>query len=156
MILARKAIALALFLASFTQAARAAPPADTLRVLFTFDARGKLPILGEAGGDSTHLREALRWARIAAENDRPGGLLLDCGNTFFPGALSRFSYGSAMNEILGLAGASAKRVTRRDFLMGEAALRSLQRKSSAAFLASNVSTFPASVSLKRAGRSVIV
>lgn len=137
--------------------------ADTLRIFFTFDARGALPILGEGAGDSAaHLQEALRWARIAAENEKSGGLLLDCGNTFFPGVLSRFSYGSALNEILGLAGAAAKRVTRRDFLMGDEALRNLRKKSAAAFLASNAEAedaedgFPGSLAVRRAGRDVAV
>ena len=158
---AYQAAALALSLALCSAAACFGAGDATLRILFTFDARGRLPVLGEGPGDSAApMPEILRWGRIAAENERAGSLLLDCGNTFFPGVLSRFSYGSVQNEILGLAGASAKRVSQRDFLMGTQTLRTLQRKSAAAFLASNLEAdsapFPASVTLRRAGRAVTV
>jgi hypothetical protein len=131
-------------------------------LLFTFDARGRLPILGGASDTALPPGDLDRWARLAAQTGDSATLLLDCGNTFFPGALSRFSYGNAMNEILSQARVSAKRVTERDFLMGRGVLDDLRRKSPAAFLASNLADdssrgpYPAVYRARAGGREVAV
>jgi hypothetical protein len=115
------------------------PPKDTLRIFFTFDARGRLPILdGSAADIEAQSADLGRWAHLSALSSDPNTLLLDCGETFFPGALSRFSYGNAMNEILTQAHTVAKRVSSRDFLLGHEVLEDLQRKSPAVFLATNL------------------
>ncbi len=138
------------------------PVPDSLEILFTWEARGQIPILdpkeSESGSDTSLLLS--RWSRIAEMNETDSALVLDCGNTFFPGTLSRFSFGTAMNEILDQAGVAAKRVTSRDFLMGREVLENLGRKGKAAFLAGNLADdhgkplFPGSMRFKRFGLSI--
>ena len=133
-------------------------------ILFTWDAQGRLPIAGSLPEDSLPDSGKMlrRWAGIGEAAQTEGSLVLDCGNTLFPGALSRYSYGRAMLEVLAGAGVAAKRVTGGDFLLGREVVEELARKSRTAFLAGNLSdsegnaVFPGSKSFRIAGRSIEV
>lgn len=133
-------------------------------ILFTWDAEGRLPIAGSFPEDSLadSAQTLRRWAGISETAGSKGSLVLDCGNTLFPGALSRYSYGRVMLEILAGAGVAAKRVTGGDFLLGREVLEDLARKSRTAFLAGNLldsagnAVFPGSKRLRLAGRDIEV
>src|SRR3954463_16443817 len=109
-------------------------------ILFTWDAEGRLPIAGSFPEDSLadSAKTLGRWAGIGEMARSEGSLVLDCGNTLFPGALSRYSYGRAMLEVLAKAGVAVKRVTGGDFLLGREVLEDLARESRTAFLAGNL------------------
>ncbi len=128
------------FLFQYLLALVAIPRSSPLEILFTWDSRGQLPLVVPDSADDFLDTSAIlhRWARIREETPLNGALLLDCVHTYFPGALSRYSYGVAMEEILEEAGVAAERVTGHDFLMGRKTLEALGRKGPTAMLAGNL------------------
>jgi hypothetical protein len=108
-----------------------------VRMLFTWDARGQT---GLAPVDSTKAPSPWirRWAMVAEGARDPSTIVLDLGNTFYPGYLSRFSYGSLIAEILNQTGVAARRVTVRDFSRGRERLTVLAARARYPFVCTNL------------------
>jgi hypothetical protein len=108
-----------------------------VRMLFTWNARGQTGLAPEdSTGPSSPWIE--RWATVAEGARDSASIVLDLGNTLYPGYLSRFSYGSLMAEILNRAGVSARRVTARDFSQGRDRLATLAGRATYPFVCTNL------------------
>ena len=79
---------------------------------------------------SQHIQNDLRRSRA--------DLYLDLGNAFYPGALSRYSYGSAMMDYFTFAGARATLLSSQDIRIGLDNLEFLQRGKNTLFLSANI------------------
>lgn len=113
--------------------------ADRLDLYFTWNIQGDIRFAAaDSVSDSRTASWINTWSALASIGADSASVLIDLGNTLYPGFLSRFSYGSVVNELLNLAGYSAKRVTAGDFLLGMTRLLDLQRTARYSFLASGI------------------
>ncbi len=115
--------------------------AEEINLYFTWNIRGEIRsslASADSGQDTGTSAWLNTWSALATIGLDSNTLLIDLGNTYYPGFLSRFSYGSVTNELLNLAGFDGKRVTPRDFSQGTARLADLQAKANFPFLGANI------------------
>ena len=117
-------------------AALAVPVSSTeINLLFTWNIQGEVMTADSSAASSRWLD---RWAALSKCSTDSSTLLIDLGNTFYPGYLSRFSYGSILNELLNQVHFSAKCVTPKDFYQGRAQLGKLRERAAYDFLSTNI------------------
>ncbi len=103
----------------------------------------------------------LALASEIVRNKPPDGLYIDLGNAFYPGALSRYSYGAVMSEFFDAASCDAALISSRDMKIGVDSLTFLQSESdrktrflSASVIKNGASLFPGGF-VRRLGREKI-
>ncbi len=76
---------------------------------------------------------------LSAKKTKPIDLYLDLGNAFYPGLLSKFSYGSLVMDFLDILGCNATLISSKDLHIGIDSLESISQKKSTALLSANIS-----------------
>lgn len=125
----------ALFL-SFSTAREAS--AEEFSILLTSNLEGKFTIETPDKPDS---KDPLLVIAQGILRERKAGrvaLYLDLGNAFYPGPLSKFSYGAVMSEYLGALRCDATLVSSRDLQIGTDNLETLAREGRTKLLSSNL------------------
>ena len=79
-----------------------------------------------------------RLSALSLHSHDSATILIDLGNTFFPGYLSRYSYGSIINEALNYTNFSVKCVTVKDFFQGREQLKKISDHARYTFLNTNI------------------
>ncbi len=111
--------------------------ADTVTVILIRDIQGE--VVSTSPWDTSRGRlSARRWAALASRSKQPNTVLLDMGNTYFPGYLSRFSAGRLTGEIVSITGISTKLVTAEDLLLGRRVIDDLRERASSTFISGNM------------------
>ncbi len=111
--------------------------ADTVSVILIRSVEGE--VVSTSPWDTSRGRlSARRWASLTARSRQPNTILLDMGNTYFPGYLSRFSAGRLTGDIVSVAGVSAKLVTAEDLLLGRQVVEDLRGRLSGKFISGNM------------------
>ncbi len=107
-----------------------------VRIYMTWNIKGQVDYsLSDTTRDGNLPRFASLYSLYSKDT---GAILLDMGNTYFPATLSRFSYGSVMNEMMNSMGYDLKRLTTRDFLLGYSTLENLGSKSLYPMISTNM------------------
>jgi hypothetical protein len=81
---------------------------------------------------------AALWEGLAEISKDSASLIVDLGNSFYPGRLSRFSYGSVVNELFNQMHISIKSIGVKDFFQGRERLELLRQRAQYTFLSSNI------------------
>jgi hypothetical protein len=108
---------------------------DSAVLYFTWNIQGEVAA-DTASPEGERLRS--EWERLAEAGRDSAVMIVDLGNTFYPGALSRFSYGSLMGELLNRTHVAVKAVGIKDFFQGRERLAVLRERAGYAFLSSNL------------------
>lgn len=123
---------------SFSTAVNAQKKSTFLNLILTSNLEGRFEWDTASRGDR---EDPLLLLAGTIQNDllkRKTDLYLDLGNAFYPGALSRYSYGSVMMDYFTFAGARATLLSSQDIRIGLDNLEFLQRGKSTLLLSANI------------------
>lgn len=111
------------------------PESNTLKIFFTSNLEGKFVIESKDEDDPLLNLSSLL---LTEQNRNPGSLLIDLGNSFYPGALSKYSYGSVMMDFFHYTGYKSILVSSMDIRIGFENLAFLQKDKKTLLLSSNL------------------
>jgi hypothetical protein len=109
-------------------------PAGAVQLVLTSGLEGRLTV-AETGQDDALIRLA---GAIAMERARPGTIYLDLGNAFYPGVLSKYSYGAVMLDYFRFSDCSATVVSSGDLRLGADGLAFQQKDFPTGLLSANI------------------
>ncbi|MFZ5573064.1 MAG: hypothetical protein ACOZF0_21900 [Thermodesulfobacteriota bacterium] len=110
---------------------------ETVTLLLTSNLKGKFTVSTE-NQDQNDPMLVMAQSLINERNNKGADLLIDLGNAFYPGLLSRFSYGSLMMDYLDYIGFSATLVSSQDLNIGINNLEFLSQRKKTALLSANI------------------
>ena len=115
----------------------AGPLDQTATFLLTANLQGNFTT-SEKNQDLEDPMLVLAQALIREKERRPDVLMIDLGNAFYPGLLSKFSYGSVMMDYLDYFGFSATLVSSNDLNIGLGNLQFLTQSKKTTLLSANI------------------
>ncbi len=133
---AKSSIIIALLLAALLPAGRV-DAAETISLLVTGNLEGKaLP--REEGVEKNDPILNLGQSILAERRKNRADLFIDLGNAFYPGALSKYSYGAAMMDFFEYFNCAASLVSSKDLRIGVDNLLFLQSSRNTKLLSANI------------------
>ena len=124
-----------LFLGSLLAISNVLPQnSSRITLLLTSNLQGEFDL--ESSSDSTMLR--LMESILAEKESVPDAEYFDLGNSFFPGAISRFSLGSTIADFFETAGARSVLLSSKDLQIGAYTLNQLQKSRKFNVLSANL------------------
>ncbi|MBU0993266.1 MAG: hypothetical protein KJ737_12295 [Proteobacteria bacterium] len=124
-------------LASTLTPASAAADDNFVNLLLTANLNGRFSA-SAANQDKEDPMLIMAQSLINAKKDRPVDLFVDLGNAFYPGLLSRFSYGSIMMDFLDYFNCAATLVSSQDLNIGISNLEFLSKEKQTRLLSANI------------------
>lgn len=112
--------------------------ADDLTILLTSNLEGKFTIESAEGPDNQDPLLLIAQGILRERKTGRIGLYLDLGNAFYPGPLSKFSYGAVMSEYLAALRCNATLVSSRDLQIGTDNLETLAKEGPTKLLSANL------------------
>jgi len=106
-------------------------------VLLTANLNGKFDITA-ANQDTEDPMLIMAQSLLREQKTRPADLFLDMGNAFYPGLLSRFSYGSVMMDFLDSMDCAASLVSSQDLNIGVSNLEFVSKGKNTRLLSANI------------------
>lgn len=122
----------------FSPGATPASADDGLSILLTSNLEGKFAIETTERPEVPDPLLVIAQGIIRERKTRRVDLYLDLGNAFYPGPLSKFSYGAVMSEYLGALRCDATLVSSRDLQIGTDHLETLAREGKTKLLSANL------------------
>ncbi len=110
---------------------------DTVTFLLTANLNGRF-MTATADPNTQDPMLIMAQSLIAERKKRHAALYLDLGNAFYPGALSRFSWGSVMMDYLDDFGCSATLVSAQDLKIGIGNLEFIRKDKKTRLLSANI------------------
>ncbi|MFZ2634080.1 MAG: hypothetical protein WA081_14435 [Desulfosalsimonadaceae bacterium] len=112
--------------------------ADTeIRLLLTANLNGRFEAAAE-NQDTEDPMLVMAQSLIREQKTRPADLFVDLGNAFYPGVLSRFSYGSVMMDFLDYLDCAATLVSSQDLNIGVSNLEFVSKGKHTRLLSANI------------------
>ena len=105
-------------------------------IILTNNIEGKFSIDPQSSNNNSkilHLAKA-----IHKETINKNKIYIDLGNAFYPGLLSKFSYGSIMMDFFNFTGCKATLISSKDMQLGISSLSFLNKKSNTKLLSANI------------------
>ncbi len=115
----------------------AASEEQTITLLLTTNLNGRFTTTTE-NQDLEDPMLIMAQSLVKERHNKTADLFLDLGNAFYPGLLSRFSYGSLMMDYLDYFGFTATLVSSQDLNIGLGNLEFLSRRKKTALLSANI------------------
>jgi 2',3'-cyclic-nucleotide 2'-phosphodiesterase (5'-nucleotidase family) len=109
----------------------------TIRFLLTSNLNGRFTVETE-NQEMEDPMLILAQSMLNEQKNRPADLFVDLGNAFYPGILSRFSYGSITMDFLEYFNCAATLVSSRDLNIGVSNLEFLSKKKKTRLLSANI------------------
>lgn len=112
--------------------------ADDFSILLTSNLEGKFAIETAEGPESKDPLLVIAQGILRERKTGRVALYLDLGNAFYPGPLSKFSYGAVMSEYLAALRCDATLVSSRDLQIGTENLETLAKEGTTKLLSANL------------------
>ena len=111
--------------------------AERISVIITSNLEGRTMLQGEDYDRSDELL-LLGQSILYEKNRNRGDLYVDLGNAFYPGVLSKYSYGSVMMDFFGFFQCNGALVSSKDLRIGVDNLKFLRKSRTTKLLSSNI------------------